>query len=201
MLIRIRLCTLTLIQIRLFTLMRIRGRLFTSMWSRIRIRILIKVMRICDHFSTQLHFRPLRLHCERLRPFVAPFWASTAPVSWLCGSRFHSHADPASQNGAKPDPLWLIEVKNTNILVQKMYKTKALSEKMQVTTLVFIKTGIEVINETKIEYNQWYGSGFRRAKISHKSRKNLEISCFEVLDGLFWGLKVSSVAWTFFMEA
>jgi hypothetical protein len=31
--------------------------------------------------------------------------------------------------------------------------------------------------------------------------KNLEISCFEVLDVLFWGLKASFVAWTSFMEA
>jgi len=29
------------------------------------------------------------------------------------------------------------------------------------------------------------GSGSRKAKIAHKSRKNLEISCFEVLDVLF----------------
>jgi hypothetical protein len=29
------------------------------------------------------------------------------------------------------------------------------------------------------------GSGSRRAKMTHKSRKNLEISCFEVLDVLF----------------
>jgi hypothetical protein len=28
-----------------------------------------------------------------------------------------------------------------------------------------------------------------------------EISCFEVLDILFWGLKASSAAWTSFMEA
>jgi hypothetical protein len=28
------------------------------------------------------------------------------------------------------------------------------------------------------------GSGFRRAKMTHKSRKNYEISCFEVLDVL-----------------
>jgi hypothetical protein len=28
-----------------------------------------------------------------------------------------------------------------------------------------------------------------------------EISCFEVLDALFWGLKASPVAWTSFMEA
>jgi hypothetical protein len=29
------------------------------------------------------------------------------------------------------------------------------------------------------------GSGSRRAKIAHKSRKKLRISCFEVLDILF----------------
>jgi hypothetical protein len=29
------------------------------------------------------------------------------------------------------------------------------------------------------------GSGSRRAKMTHKSRKNLEISCYDVLDVLF----------------
>jgi hypothetical protein len=29
----------------------------------------------------------------------------------------------------------------------------------------------------------------------HKNRKRLQISCFEVLDVLFWGLKASPVAW------
>jgi hypothetical protein len=33
------------------------------------------------------------------------------------------------------------------------------------------------------------GSGSRRAKMTHKSRKNEEISCFEVLDVLFSELK------------
>jgi hypothetical protein len=42
------------------------------------------------------------------------------------------------------------------------------------------------------------GSGSRRAKMTHKSRKN---SCFEVLDGLFYKLEASSVTWTYFMEA
>jgi hypothetical protein len=37
--------------------------------------------------------------------------------------------------------------------------------------------------------------------MTHKSRKNFKCSCFEVLDGLFWELKASSVTWTFFMEA
>jgi hypothetical protein len=45
------------------------------------------------------------------------------------------------------------------------------------------------------------GFGSKRAKIAHKSDKIeffLEISCFEVLCVLFWGLKVSSVAWKSF---
>jgi hypothetical protein len=33
--------------------------------------------------------------------------------------------------------------------------------------------------------NSEYGSGSRRAKMTHKSRKNLEISSFKVLDVLF----------------
>jgi hypothetical protein len=45
------------------------------------------------------------------------------------------------------------------------------------------------------------GSGSRRAKMTHKSRKNFKSSCFEVLDGLFWELKASSITWKFFMEA
>ncbi len=45
------------------------------------------------------------------------------------------------------------------------------------------------------------GSGSRRIKITHKRRKNLEISCFEVLDVLFSELKASFVSWTSFMEA
>jgi hypothetical protein len=50
-------------------------------------------------------------------------------------------------------------------------------------------------------FNQVCGSGSSRAKFTHKSRKNLEISCFEVLDILFWELKASSVTSTSFMEA
>ncbi len=34
-----------------------------------------------------------------------------------------------------------------------------------------------------------------------KIEKSKEISCFEVLDVLFWGLKASPVAWKSFMEA
>ncbi len=45
-------------------------------------------------------------------------------------------------------------------------------------------------------------SGSRRAKMTHKSKKKKNFSsCFEVLDGLFWEPKASSVTWTFFMEA
>jgi hypothetical protein len=43
------------------------------------------------------------------------------------------------------------------------------------------------------------GSGSRRAKMTHKIKKNSEISCFEVLDVLFREPKASSVTWTFFM--
>ena len=42
------------------------------------------------------------------------------------------------------------------------------------------------------------GSGSRRAKMTHKSRKK---SCFEVLDCLFCELEASSVTWRYFMEA
>ncbi len=41
--------------------------------------------------------------------------------------------------------------------------------------------------ELPMKYIQYFGSWFRRAKMTHKSRKKLEISCFEVLDVLFWG--------------
>ncbi len=34
-----------------------------------------------------------------------------------------------------------------------------------------------------------------------KTEKSLEISCFEVLDVLFWGMKASPVPWTSFMDA
>ncbi len=38
-------------------------------------------------------------------------------------------------------------------------------------------------------------------KWPQKIEKSTEISCFEVLDVLFCGLKASPVAWAFFMEA
>jgi hypothetical protein len=50
----------------------------------------------------------------------------------------------------------------------------------------WFKAGLRI----RIQSGQWIrirdsGSGSRRAKITHKSRKKLKISCFEVLDGLF----------------
>jgi hypothetical protein len=70
-----RICiTLMRIRIPLYTLMRNRIRLFTS----IRIRIQIKVMQICDHWSTnpqQLHFEPPRIHC--------PSWLNFEPLKLL----------------------------------------------------------------------------------------------------------------------
>ncbi len=72
-------------------LTRIRICLFTLK----RIRILIKVMRICDHWSKDppgLYFEPLHLHCKIPRPFIALIWASNAPEFWLqckSGSRIH----------------------------------------------------------------------------------------------------------------
>jgi hypothetical protein len=36
--------------------------------------------------------------------------------------------------------------------------------------------------------------------VTHKIEKSKEISCFEVLDVLFGGLKASLVAWPFFMK-
>ncbi len=96
------------------TLMRIQTQLFTEMWIRIRIQLfilkwiwfrilrIIKVMRICDHWSTDppgIHFEPPRLHCERPLPSTIPFSACETPA-------FHSNADPdpdpASKNKSDP---------------------------------------------------------------------------------------------------
>jgi hypothetical protein len=76
--IRIRIYLFILLRIRawvsLFILTRIRIRLFTLMGIWIRILLLIKVMRICDHWSKdppRLHFEPPRLRCERPLPSIA----------------------------------------------------------------------------------------------------------------------------------
>jgi hypothetical protein len=66
------------IRIRLFTLMRIRirMRLLNLMWIRIRILLLIKVMQICNHWSTVYSLPP---QCARPRLNTAPFRASKTP--------------------------------------------------------------------------------------------------------------------------
>jgi hypothetical protein len=45
------------------------------------------------------------------------------------------------------------------------------------------------------------GSGSRRAKMTDKNIKKYEISCFEVLNVLFCGLKAPSVPWTSYIRA
>jgi hypothetical protein len=84
-LIRIRIQLFTLIRIQLFTLIRILIQLLTLMWIRFRILLLIIVVRICDHWPTNLkglHIEPPPLHFERPRPSKAPFWASKASEFW-----------------------------------------------------------------------------------------------------------------------
>ncbi len=81
--------------------MGIRNRLFPSML--IRILLLIKVMRICDHWPTHplgFHCKPPRLHFELPRPFTALFWASK-----LLNFAFNADPDPAFHSYADPDPL------------------------------------------------------------------------------------------------
>ncbi len=64
------------------TLRRIRIPYFTSVQSQILILLLIKVMRICDHWFTdslRLHFEHQGFHYERPLPSISLFWATTAP--------------------------------------------------------------------------------------------------------------------------
>jgi hypothetical protein len=62
-------------------------------------------------------------------------------------------------------------------------------------------SGLDPDSIRSVEPDPYSESGSRRGKMTHKSRKNYEISCFEVLDVLFGELKASFVTWTFFMEA
>jgi hypothetical protein len=84
--------------IRLFTVMRA--------WNL----FLIKMMGICDHWSTQSSvFEHPRLPCQRLQSSTVPFWESKAPnfdVNADPDSSFHFNADldPSSQNYAGTDP-------------------------------------------------------------------------------------------------
>jgi hypothetical protein len=41
----------------------------------------------------------------------------------------------------------------------------------------------------------WVKEGKKKPKMTHKKEKSKEISCFELLDVLFLGLKASPVAW------
>jgi hypothetical protein len=69
--------------------------LFTLM--RIRILLLIKVMRACDHWSTdplRLHFHSLRLHTRIQSPPLLHF------ELWLLNFNFNVDPGPASQNNA-----------------------------------------------------------------------------------------------------
>jgi hypothetical protein len=110
----LRICiTLMRIRTHLFTEMCIRIQLFNLM--RIRIRILVKVMLICGHWSTDLpglHFEPIRRHCKRPRPSTATFLEPLNLLNFAFNAdpdldlAFHSNADPdsASKNNADPDP-------------------------------------------------------------------------------------------------
>ncbi len=95
------------------TLMQIRIQLFTLI--RTWILLVIKVMRICDHWSAEpprLDLEPSHLDYERPRPSKAPF----EPLQLLnfefnadlnLDQAFHSNADPdpASKNNAVPQHL------------------------------------------------------------------------------------------------
>ncbi len=81
-LIRIQIQLFTLIRIQLFTLIRIRIQRLTLMWIRFRILLLVKVVRICNHWPTD---PPGLYFVASTPPFWAstvlhgPFWASEAP--------------------------------------------------------------------------------------------------------------------------
>jgi hypothetical protein len=94
------------IQVRLFSLMRNRIRHFTSM----RIRLFIKVRRICNHWHTDLpllhcepswlHCEPLWLHCEPPLLHYEPPWLHCKPpllhceTPWLPSFDFCAYLDP-----------------------------------------------------------------------------------------------------------
>ncbi len=59
-------------------------------------------------------------------------------------------------------------------------------------------SGLDPYSIGPVDPDPYSESGSRRAKMTHKSRKN---SCFKVLDGLFCELQASSVTWTYLMEA
>ncbi len=88
---KLKFCTAVRFRIPLFTLMRIQILLFTLRW--IRILLLNKVMRICNHWSTDsswLCFDPLHVSIVSVQGprWHHCVWASKVPELWLlCGSR------------------------------------------------------------------------------------------------------------------
>ncbi len=84
-------------RIRIFTWMRIRIWIFTLMRIGIPLLLLIKVIQICDHCSTEppkLHFDPPCLYCERPRLHFEPLK--------LLNFDFMVDRNPAVQSNAYP---------------------------------------------------------------------------------------------------
>ena len=80
--------TLMRFRIPLFIFMPIRIRLFTFPRTPIRILTLIRVMRICDLWSSTAPFWASKPSFCAQRPFMAPFWAFNAPAFWLQRNAF-----------------------------------------------------------------------------------------------------------------
>ena len=63
------------------------------------------------------------------------------------------------------------------------YKTKVIVEQEEVVRIRVADPDPDSIGS--VDPDSESGSGSRRAKMTHKSRKKILSSCFEVLDGLF----------------
>ncbi len=72
-----------------------------------------------------------------------------------------------------------------------------MSDVIHIESVNVHKPGLESVFWIRIQLGSGSESGSRRARIE----KSYEISCFEMLDVFFYGLKGSPVAWTSFMEA
>ncbi len=99
----IHLLTLMRIWIHLLTLMRIRIYLFTLL--RFRILLLIKVMQIYDHWSTD----PRKLYLATPQPSISPFF-SLWPLTFMrvriqLPTLIRIHADPDPQHRFNEDDL------------------------------------------------------------------------------------------------
>ncbi len=97
--------------------MRFRNRLFILLRIQMRMLLLIKVMQICDYWSTGppgLHCKPPRLHFERPQRSNSLFTASKVLFYFNADSdpdpdpAVHAKADlvpyPASKKNLDPDP-------------------------------------------------------------------------------------------------